>query len=289
MKKIFLVLFGILVLSGCGNNEFENDNIEQKEDVEIKELGGDFYIEDGSVYYDEGDYLRQDDKVKGVDIETFEVLEEDYAKDKNNVYYEESKVYGANQETFEVLNIFYAKDDKLVYVDGDKVEDIDVNSFEVIEHGYSKDKNGIYFGEKKVEGIDANSVEVLGRVYIKDGRNVYYMENKIPLVDSNGFEFIGENYFKDLKGNVYYSGKKVSFDGDVSSLEFLNKNYAKDKNYVYFIYGSTKSINKVNNADLKTFEIASDENVKEDLKKVGLKMITQKIKIMFIIILIQMV
>ena len=60
----------------------------------IKKLNENFRIEDGEVYY-----INR--KIEGADAKTFEVFEDDeYAKDKNNVYYNEYVLNEADPKSF---------------------------------------------------------------------------------------------------------------------------------------------------------------------------------------------
>ena len=76
----------------------------------------------------------------------------EYVKKNNSVYYKysegkdaEFKVENVDLGTFKILNDRYAKDGKNVYFSGNKsLEDIDGKTFEILPNYYSKDKNNVY-------------------------------------------------------------------------------------------------------------------------------------------------
>lgn len=86
--------------------------------------------------------------INSADYETFKILRnENYAADKNNVYYMTRPIKNANPKTFTVLtNNGYTKDDKKVYLDWDEVIFADPNTFEILSFPYAKDKENIYCG-----------------------------------------------------------------------------------------------------------------------------------------------
>ena len=71
----------------------------------------------------------------------------EYVKRNNEIYYKYSKgedigikVKNVDLNTFEILNDRYAKDDKSVYFSGNKsFEDVDSKTFEVLPNYYSKE------------------------------------------------------------------------------------------------------------------------------------------------------
>ena len=70
--------------------------------------------------------------VKGADSDSFEVLDFDYAKDGNHVYYYGHRVKEANSSNFEIINAFFARDNRSVFYNGNVIPKIDPENFEVI-------------------------------------------------------------------------------------------------------------------------------------------------------------
>ena len=92
------------------------------------------------------------------DFETFKILgDENYAKDKNSVFYIGRIIKNADPKSFEVLNNGYSKDLNNVFLDNETIIFADPKSFEQLEFPYSKDKNNIFCGTLPLE-ITANEV-----------------------------------------------------------------------------------------------------------------------------------
>ncbi len=87
-------------------------------------------------------------EIESADVETFKVLSNNnYAVDKNNVYYMTRPIKNANPKTFSILNTDgYTKDDKRVFLDWDEIIFADPTSFELLTLPYSKDKTNIFCG-----------------------------------------------------------------------------------------------------------------------------------------------
>ena len=72
-------------------------------------------------------------ELEGVHNKTFQVIDENYAKDKNQVYLQNYVVEGANPKTFRVLDVPYATDGTFVFCGSVPMLGVDIESFEVIE------------------------------------------------------------------------------------------------------------------------------------------------------------
>ena len=70
--------------------------------------------------------------VKGVDIDSFEVLDFNYARDKEYIYYYGLKVKEASGSNFQILNAFFSKDDKHVFYSERAIPKVDPENFEPI-------------------------------------------------------------------------------------------------------------------------------------------------------------
>ncbi|MFH7017098.1 DKNYY domain-containing protein [Flavobacterium sp. FlaQc-47] len=83
-----------------------------------------------------------------VDAESFEVLDRDFSKDKNNIYYNCQTIVGADYSSFTILSDEYSKDAKNVYfqnaiLKGANPEEFkSTNEYGVWEDGKNKFKNG---------------------------------------------------------------------------------------------------------------------------------------------------
>ena len=275
MKTTFFkVLIGIFILANLGMAEYIKTNNEvyykyaEGKDFQFKvknvDLGtfkvlNDKYAKDVKNVYFSGNKSFED-----VDAGTFEVLPADYSKDKNNVYSPENgwiqRVNGANPKTIKVLNQFYLKDDKNVFFNDEKILGADANSFIALdkENGYAKDKNSVYYFGQKVEGANAKTFEVISDgEYSKDDKNVYASGEIIKGADPKTFREFPETSYSRDKNNLYYYYGEDKFLGkiDENKFEFLDDFIIRNGNEIYF-YG-----NKLKLKDAKKFKLIKNTGI----------------------------
>ena len=240
-SKFFKVVLGVFILANLGMAEYVKRNNEiyykysKEDDIGIKvknvdlntfKILNDRYAKDDKSVYFSGNKSYED-----MDSKTFEVLPNYYSKDKNNVYRPINewihKINGANPKTIKALNYFYSKDDKNVFYGSDKVLNADVNSFVVLEgdHSYAKDKNSVYYSGEKIEGANPKTFKIISDgMYSKDDKNVYATVDIIKGADPQTFRRISET------------------------------NYARDKNNLYYYFGDVKNLGKINEKDFKVLD-----------------------------------
>lgn len=188
------------------------NELNEIKDVDTFEVLDDEYSRDKyNIYY--GGVTLSD-----ADMDTFQIIMPNYyAKDKNSVYAGHKKIKGANPKTIEVLNIAYIKDDKTVFSDfsfSNTLKNADVKFFEALGQYYGKDKNNVYLMGEKIKKADVKTFQVISEEsfnhYSKDKNNVYLETYIIEGADPKTFEIIKEKptYSKDKK-YLYYSGKKI--------------------------------------------------------------------------------
>lgn len=275
MKTAFFkVLIGIFLLANLGMAEYIKTNNEvyykyaEGKDFQFKvenvDLGtfkvlNDKYAKDVKNVYFSGNKSFED-----VDAGTFEVLPADYSKDKNNVYSPENgwiqRVNGANPKTIKVLNQFYLKDDKNVFFNDKKILGADANSFIALdkENGYAKDKNSVYYFGQKVEGADPKTFEVISDgEYSKDDKNVYASGEIIKGADPKTFREFPETSYSRDKNNLYYYYGEDKFLGkiDENKFEFLDDFIIRNGNEIYF-YGK-----KLKLKDAKKFKLIKNTGI----------------------------
>ena len=275
MKTTFFkVLVGIFLLANLGMAEYiKTDNevyykYAEGKDFQFKvknvDLGtfkvlNDKYAKDVKNVYFSGNKSFED-----VDAGTFEVLPADYSKDKNNVYSPENgwiqRVNSANPKTIKVLNQFYLKDDKNVFFNDEKILGADANSFIALdkENGYAKDKNSVYYFGQKVEGANAKTFEVISDgEYSKDDKNVYASGEIIKGADPKTFREFPETSYSRDKNNLYYYYGEDKFLGkiDENKFEFLDDFIIRNGNEIYF-YG-----NKLKLKDAKKFKLIKNTGI----------------------------
>ena len=239
--KFFKVVLGIFVLANLGMAEYVKRNNEiyykfSKEDetgfkVENVDLNTFKILNDKYAKDDKSVYFSGNKSFEDVDIKTFKVLPNYYSKDKNNVYRPINewirKINGANPKTIKVLNQYYSKDDKNVFYDSDKILNADINSFVVLEgdHSHAKDKNSVYYSGEKIEGANPKTFKIISDgMYSKDDKNVYAAVDIIKGADPQTFRRIPET------------------------------NYARDKNNLYYYFGDVKNLGKINEKDFKVLD-----------------------------------
>ena len=240
-SKFFKIIVGVFILANLGMAEYVKRNNEiyykyDREDdsgfkVENVDLNTFKILNDKYAKDKKSAYFFGNKSFKDVDVKTFEVLSNYYSKDKNNVYRPINewihKINGANPKTIKVLNQYYSKDDKNVFYDSDKILNADVTSFVVLdgENGYAKDKNSVYYSGKKIEGANPKTFKIISDgMYSKDDKNVYATVDIIKGADPKTFRRISET------------------------------NYARDKNNLYYYFGDVKNLGKINEKDFKVLD-----------------------------------
>lgn len=95
--------------------------------------------------------------IDSVDLNSFIVKNNKYAKDKNKVYFNGNIIKEGNTSDFIILNRYYGKDKSNVYYNGEIIKGADANSFELYEPeniGFlflGRDKKHFYEGNSQVE------------------------------------------------------------------------------------------------------------------------------------------
>ncbi|WP_026749650.1 DKNYY domain-containing protein [Leptotrichia trevisanii] len=229
----------------------------------------------------------------GLDVKTFRALENskdvtsiDYFVDKNNIYYayeDLEKIQGADKNSFEVLGNYIAKDKNNVYYNGKKMENVDSKSFKNFGNFIGKDKNRVFYitGNEDIKDADAESFEIMGDTrYFRDKNNIFVIKYsndfpdgegfiKLPNIDRNSFITLSEEFGKDKNG-IYYIGEKINGinPNNVRVIEEMGQdNYIlQSGNNYYLTFNSNKDlydrkndkieVKKINNLniDFSTFK-----------------------------------
>jgi hypothetical protein len=211
--------------------------------------------------------------LEGFDRSTFRILSDEWAKDKNHVYFTPAlsgtliPFPHADPATFQYLGARYLKDKNYGYC-GPQRFLIDPSTFTYKDH-VAKDKDHVYFCEKKVADADPETFQWVGGSYYKDDDSVYYndpndspdsFEGRIDGASPRSFEYIesglvSEYYAKD-KTHVYHNGSIIP-DADAATFQAVGGNYFKDRANVFY-YGShpyfAKIVGRIDGADPATFE-----------------------------------
>ena len=238
-------------LEGIDPVTFEIINISGSARRYLKDKNGIYSI----IYSMDGDSDKLVLENLPYDSQTYEVINQLYSKDKNNIYYSDRKIIGVDLPTFQRIDEnIYSKDKNNIYFRGKKISGADKDTFEKIdEYNYSKDKNNIYYNDKKIEGVDKNTFEltydfgsVVNGYYSKDKNNVYYENKKLKGIDVKTFKKISrlvDNFLIEDKNGFYIvekDGSVAPIDGKEVDIENLSQlaiktNLYHDKDSMYFV------------------------------------------------------
>ncbi len=282
---------------------------------------GKMYHTDNVVSFSEEDRV----KAGNIDLSSIEQIGNNYFKDKNGVYSyiyeyfseksEFQKIKGADEKTFQVLDENYAKDSKNVYYKNKRLKIKDTEGFrllklwntepEVFVIGCSKD--GIYYKGKKISSTALHGkAEVIGKTIFKDENQVYIFreyESKAKIekrdipVNARYTEWIldDESYYYDPysdvktakskdfewldKGSLFRNGGKIylispmfgimeqKYDSDTFRLVYENgyEKLTSDKNGYYLYSGDSTGwqFTEVKNEKIKLLD--DTENIKGNL------------------------
>ncbi len=191
-------------------NVFFCDIIMSDLDIDTFEFISDFHIKDRySVFF-------QEQKIDGANPQKFYQVEKtNYAKDDKSIFWREKKVEVADYETFEILDNTAAKDKNNFYYAGRIIDYIDPHSVKVYEYDswYMSDKKNVYFILEPIKNIDISTFEYLGESYIKDKKKVFYRGKKVKGADAPTFELHNWQHGDAKDKNGYYrTGSKLEYD-----------------------------------------------------------------------------
>ena len=256
----------------------ERKDIKNVDAKTFERMGESYYFRDkNNVFalkndYSDSNYNLVLEMSKNIDRSSFDILNAEFGKDKNGVYYFGEKIDGISSNNAKVVEelgdydyIFQSGNDHyLVTVNEgnsyDKSDDntkekfkikeinglnIDYDTFKYFEiYDLYKDKNSFYYHSdndlKKIKsGIDVKSAEKIIelRDFIKDKNNIYY--------------------FSDGKL------EKINLKIDVNNLEYLNdgnsvfSSYLRDGKNVYFVNDEDGKVKIVKNVDKNTFKVVN--------------------------------
>ena len=284
--------------------KFKNDEIDIESFGIANKMLDDYFKDKNNVYYLENYKLH---KLDDLDIETYQNISMTrYKKDKNNLYFKWKKVKNVNPNDVEIIeNDFIKIKDTLYEISNFEEKEVeilplavDVKSFEYIDNKYYKDKTNIYYNKngklKKIEDVNFKSFGILeeNSYFGKDKNNIYYKGDKLEKIDRNSFRVLNESYDNSIikdKNGIYIltkesSIKTIKIDKNIKNIDFNSfeeiTNYPyvfKDKNAIYTLNtddGKTVTVfsfekndyklNKLNNINPKKFDMMELNYFKDD-------------------------
>ena len=246
---------GVYVIENRGWKKLEGLDPVTFEIINISGSARQYLKDKNGVYSIDGDSDNLVLEKLPYDPQTYEVINQLYSRDKNNIYYDNKKIEGADLSTFQRIDEYiYSKDKNNIYFRGKKISGVDKETFEKIDkYNYSKDKNNIYYDDKKIEGVDKNTFEltydfgsVVNEYYSKDKNNVYYENKKLKGIDVKTFRKINrlvDNFLIEDKNGFYIvekDGNVTPIDSKEVDVENLSQlaiktNLYHDNNSMYFV------------------------------------------------------
>jgi hypothetical protein len=151
---------------------------------------------DGSIARDKRHLFHKDQVVPVRDIDSYQILEYGFAKDKVRGYYSLAEVAGSDGSSFEALGSHYAKDrSKIYYVDGvhigGAIKGVRLESFTAVGDGYATDGRKAYYRGAVIATEDASTLQTLsGMGYAKTLRQVFHNGKLIRDADAPSFSLV---------------------------------------------------------------------------------------------------
>jgi hypothetical protein len=258
LKKICLILLAITV--------FVVILIPDKNAIPrgAQSIGAWYYKNGNDVYFEKGwgFFLQLHDpyetyRIDEADGKTFSYLGDNFAKDKNHVYFASRIIKWANPDKFKFASGWfsqYVMDDKNVWYRDEAIPLVDAETFSVIDAPFfTKDKNHVYFASRIIKWANPDKFKFASgsfSQYVMDDKNVWYRDEAIPLVDVETFSYLGDNFAKD-KNHVYFASRIIKW-ANPDKFKFASGSFSQyvmdDKNVWY----NRKIILW---ADPKTFEL----------------------------------
>ncbi len=170
--------------------------------------------------------FRNNEKIKEVNHESFEVINDEFCKDNNGVYFYWYQkplriIKEVNLSEVVALTNSCIRDDKYIYIhigrrnyeEVDEVINIPFKDVETIkffeDHAFIKVDDKIYYEGVILEAADAFSFEEIGYGYAKDVKYVFFNGKVIPGADSKTFKYNDIKYTFSDKNNTYKAGEVV--------------------------------------------------------------------------------
>ena len=238
--------------------------------IKISEKSDNYYMDPYGIYFCKnhdmidvngcGNWHYNVFRLKDADLFSFEVINDIYSKDKQNVYYKNCIITDADASTFEVIDDIYSKDKNHKYYQNGILLGLDPSSSPI--DGLLLTTNGAhlywhtkYGASHLLEGISPSSYKVLteerenqkfDKFFVKNDSLIYQIEdnnvsrkvNRVEGFDPATFEFVGSIVLKD-KNRITCNNYEVKADNAsvyvVRSQDYegIPHNIICDKDWLY--------------------------------------------------------
>lgn len=235
--------------------------------IKISEKSDNYYMDPYGIYFCKnhdmidvngcGNWHYNVFRLKGADLFSFEVINDIYSKDKQNVYCRNCIITDADASTFEVIDDIYSKDKNHKYYQNGILLGLDPSSSPIDGLLLTTDGAHLYWHTRYgashlLEGISPSSYKVLteerenqkfDKFFVKNDSLIYQIEdNEVSRVegfDPATFEFVGSDVLKD-KNRITYNNYEVKADNasvyvvrSQNSIGIPHNNIICDKDWLY--------------------------------------------------------
>lgn len=160
--------------------------------------------------YWRGGWPIRDNFVSTIDRRSIKLLTDNFAKDKQKVFYQSWQIDKADAATFELLGGGFAKDQYHAFHHSSLIQEADIATFTTktftdpkgTKQVYGIDKKHVYYHPFVVSDDPKNFV-ILGGGYSKDAQHVYFEQFKIAEADLTTFHI---KVLNDRYGNPLIFG-----------------------------------------------------------------------------------
>ena len=158
-------------------------------------------------------------KLEFIDRDSFEVLNTEFAKDKNQVFCGLENVKEAHANNFRIREFYNLSGEKVVLgIDDNAAYDCyfgrytympsdSIDALQPLYGKYYRDKNYVYWWGQKITQLQVEKLKPLNGKYIADSELVYYTNKIVEGADSSTFVVTGEQTAKDKKHR--YQSEKI--------------------------------------------------------------------------------
>ncbi|NDV68497.1 DKNYY domain-containing protein [Dysgonomonas sp. 25] len=177
--------------------------------------------------------------ISHVDYATFEVIQDDWAKDKKRCYYQSYSLPYADPKIMLPIDSFYAVSDDKFFYKYRWIEGADASSFCIIDDTYSKDKDHVYREGRVLPDCDPSTFRLIENPVSYDKNNVYSYNKQVAKVDGATLTHFFDDWYKD-KDSLYWLPRYHLFDNKVNTtavdsetITRFEDNYFQDKDHLY--------------------------------------------------------
>ncbi len=177
-----------------------------------------------------------------IDIDTMEILNHDFIKDKQRVYRKGMLLSGITPEGFHIFNPAYIGNHQVIYTPYGNAKIARPETFETLDNGigvhgpegYGRDAEFVYFFTYSTETRHAVRLKtcknpaaftVLSDGYTKDDDRVYFWQATVKRAISQSFAVLSDGYARDDK-HIFWRDQLLKTN--VQNFLILGDGYASD-------------------------------------------------------------